>query len=126
MQALRTRECVIQRSFQGCFDSKERAAEREDAGPKDIDMCTHPLIRSHTHTACLLYHLWNMSMNIHNSPYTIFVDRALLPRKHRVCVCVWLSRLRDQVQDCQAACESSLGAFSLTDLPLVFLAYVCV
>ncbi len=110
---------------------------REDAGPKDIDMCTQPLTPLHTHThthmACLLYHLWNMAMNIHNSPYTVVIDSALLPRKHHVyvcacvfgCVCVVVRAQRSGTGLPSCKRELSWG-LSLTELPLVFHTCACV
>lgn len=56
LQALQTRECEIQRSSQGCFDSRQRAAPREEAGSTRYRYVCTP-----TH-----YHGWNLSMNMHH------------------------------------------------------------
>lgn len=117
LQALQTCECVIQRSFQGCFHSRQRAALREEAGLQDIDMCAHPL----AHIIC------TMAGICPRICITPVIDRVLLSGKHHACVCsgVFVCRCQGSGSGLPS-CEQDLsGGLSLTDLPLVFHASVC-
>lgn len=81
LQALQTRECAIQRSFQGCFRRKGRAVMQEGALLEDMDMCTDTFTLGHT---------WRVSAAICGYVHeysNLPLDSVWLPRKHCVNVC---------------------------------------